>query len=688
VGLTSVSATTQADAPQIKAENYIRPTVSWPNAGVTFETADYAVVRGPSPYPSSDRQSPLIHYSYTPSWIPIDYTNQTSFDPIIPYIPTNVSSPCSTAAAHMGPSIFDMDQPQFPTSVASSPTSVVSTTLPPVVIPQNQNGVPYPLPFIAQRDKYGSLDLEGLLEDQHLGICLSLKTKQHYVESYWKYFHPMFPVLHKPTYQAQTPCPLLSAAVMSIGAQYTDEQFAKGDSRILHEKCLELITKYKAVLRSTARIDYMQALFLVEMFSHFKAKRATSQLSEIFVETYNELWKQHGVTPRSHLQTLATIQPHTSEEAIRQQWTEWIRLHSIERLLTACYILEAQQALLLARPNSTHASFGLELYIPASAALWEVSIHTKWGQLIRGVAAPLTDVYQSLDNMSHNSNHVTRYEPFQCALLTACHASSVVSQRQDADNAPYAPAPASHPVFEASNVAVLERFLCPQTNVLIAHNMVRLAAHSPVRALLAASGKSWVFSQRLSSEALLAAAEFATLKNELRSWTETLQQPTLWPTSTGMKTDTHEALQRSLNIIHLALDMDSRNLAFGAEMALYYSSLVLWASTFTAVGKAEAAGLKFEDDDTAEFAAPRAEQDARYFIQLAEADINSPTICDGIPPADRVDRWRFGVGAVLTWSAWVIGGTGMRSSGVGELIEGAVGVLEKLGRRGWVGDWF
>jgi hypothetical protein len=475
---------------------------------------------------------------------------------------------------------------------------------------------------------------------------------------------------------------------MSIGAQYNDDHFARGDSRILHEKCQELITKYKSVLRSTTRIDYMQAVFLVEMFSHFKAKRATSQLSEIFGETYSQLWKQHGITLRSHLQSLATLKPHMSEEAIRQQWMEWIRLHSLERLLTACYILEAQQALLLARPNSTHTSYGFELYIPASAALWEASVHTKWAQLIRGVTAPLTDVYQSLDNMSHNDNHVTRYEPFQCALLTACHASSVVSQRQDADNRAYAAVSASHPIFEASNIALLEQFLCPQTNVLITHNMVRLAAHSPTRALLAVSGESWVFSQRLSSEALLAAAEFETLKTQLQSWSETLQQPTLWPTGTGMRTDTHEALQRSLNIIRLALDMDSRSLAFGAEMALYYSSLVLWASTFTAVCKAEAAGLKFEDDDTAEFAAPRAERDARYFIQLAEADINSPTICDGIPPADRVDRWRFGVGAVLTWSAWVIGGTGMRSSGVGELTEGAVGVLERLGRRGWVGDWF
>lgn len=581
-----------------------------------------------------------------------------------------------------------MDQAPFSTSAASSPTSVTITALPPVIIPHNRKGVPYPLSFPVQRDKYGSLDLEGLLEDQQLGICLSLKTKQHYIESYWRYFHPVFPVIHRPTYQAQTPCPLLSAAVMSIGAQYNDDHFAKGDSRILHEKCQELITKYKSSLRSTARIDYMQAIFLVEMFSHFKAKRATSQLSEMFSETYGQLWKQHGITSRSRLQEPATIEPHASEETIRQQWLEWIHLHSMERLLTACYILEAQHALLLARPNSTHTSFGLELYIPASTALWEAGIHTRWAQLIRGVTSPVTDVYQSLDIMLHHDNQVPRFEPFQCALITACHASSVVSQRQEADNGAFVPATAAHPIFEASNVAVLEQALCPQANVLIAHHMVRLAAHSPIRALLAVSGESWVFSQRLSSDALVAAAEFETLEAELQSWSETLQQPFPWPTSTEMRSDTHEALQRALDIVRLALDMESRNLAFGGELAVYYSSLVLWACTFRAVCKAEAAGLKFEDDDTAEFAAPRAEQDARYFLQLAEADVNSSDTGVGIPPADRVDRWRFGVGSILTWSAWVIGGSGMRRGGAGELIEGAVGVLERLGRRGWVGGWF
>jgi hypothetical protein len=164
-----------------------------------------------------------------------------SYEPLwqLPLQSTNVSSPRSTGQGQTG---WEMEPTSFPASVASSPASTCAA-LPPVAVPQCQNGVPYPLPWVAQRDPYGDLNLEGLLEDQHLGVNLSLRTKQHYADAYWKNFHPQFPVLHRQSYRSQSPSPLLGAAVMAMGAQYVDEPYAKGDSRILHEKCLELITK-------------------------------------------------------------------------------------------------------------------------------------------------------------------------------------------------------------------------------------------------------------------------------------------------------------------------------------------------------------------------------------------------------------------------------------------------------------
>jgi hypothetical protein len=432
----------------------------------------------------------------------------------------------------------------------------------------------------------------------------------------------------------------------------------------------------------------MQAIFLVEFLSHFKAKRAASGLSEIFQETYDKLWKKRQESPRSRFEQLATIAPHAGDGAIQQQWTQWILLHAFERLLTACYILESQQALLLARRSQTPATSGLELYIPAQTALWEATTSSRWSQLMRTHSHPISDVDQTLDSIVHNKPQFARYEPFQCAIITACHAASVVWQKQEMEHAPYGLPPApSHPVFQIEKVSALEAILCQHPNIRIMHHAVVMALATPFRALLATSGESWVLSQRLSHEALLAAAEFATLKSELHTWTDNLQPPAFFWTGATRINGAHLALQEALNILELALDSDPKNLAFGSEMALYYAVLALWAATHAAVARAEANGLKFEADETAEFEAPRAEKSARCFVTLAKTHLTS-LVGDGIPSSEGVDAWRFGVGAVLRWSSWVVGGAGMRSSGVGELMEGAVGVLERLGRRGWVGEWF
>jgi hypothetical protein len=249
--LTFTSPTTQEDATSIKPEpnynqNFLAPG-AWPvELGHSVDSSH--AYTGGLDYSSSDEQSSFNPYPFVPSiTAELDqlYPPHNNFDPVwqLPLNPEQASSPRSTVPGHGG---WEMDATSFPASVASSPAST-SAAFPPVVVSQSQNGVPYPLPWLAQRDPYGDLNLEGLLEDQHLGVSLSLRTKQHYADAYWKNFHPVFPILHKQSYQSQSPSPLLGAAVMAIGAQYTDEQFAKSDSRILHEKCLELITKVEDI---------------------------------------------------------------------------------------------------------------------------------------------------------------------------------------------------------------------------------------------------------------------------------------------------------------------------------------------------------------------------------------------------------------------------------------------------------
>jgi hypothetical protein len=473
--------------------------------------------------------------------------------------------------------------------------------------------------------------------------------------------------------------------MMAIGAQYTKEPFSLGDSRILHEKCVELITKYKQPLASAGRLDYMQAIFLVEVFSHFRAKRAATQLSEAFLNMYNSLWRLHSNTGRSYVEGLSALQPQLNPDQLRIRWSEWIVTTSFGRLLNACYVFENIQGLVLVRTPQSAPAAGLELFMPAPSALWDAPDHVRWSQLVHCHPTSLIDLAETLDNIWTNTNHVSHFDVFQSMMIVACYAASTLFQKQGLQGTQFSASAATHPVFESDNIVAVERVLSPQLNVISIYSLVRLASNTPLRALLATSGESWVLSQRLSQEALLAAAEFTTLKAEMRAWTETTSEPAFFQGSTG--DNIRAAVQHALNIVKTWIEVESTGLPYLSDLALYYACLVLWTVTYSAVSKAEATGLKFESNDTTELEPFHAQRNTRTFCDFAEGDLNR-NLVEGIISSDRIDAWRFSVGSALRWSSWVLGGREMRIHGVGELMEGAIGVLDRLGRGGWSGDWF
>jgi hypothetical protein len=574
--------------------------------------------------------------------------------------------------------------PPFSVSALTSPASSCAPAMAPVMMPASGGGAPYPLAFVPQKDKYASFDLESPLEEQQLGIELSLKTKQHYLEAYWTSFDPWYPILHKATYRT-TKNPLLTAAMMAIGAQYTYEPFARGDSRILHGKCLELIAKYRDVLSSGSRQDYMHAIFLVEVFSQFKAKRSPPQLSEVFLSMYATLWKFHTNTGRPYIEGLCTLQPQLSEPKLRTQWAEWVAAMGYTRLLSACFVFESMYALTLARALHSNPTSGFDLPVPAPLALWDAPDHHQWMHALQINTPEVVDVSEALDRLCTGRQPALLAEPFHSAILIACHAASVQSQKQELQAVPFTRPSATHPVFEIENATMIEGALCPQPNILILHNMVNLATRTPLRAILATSGESWLLSQRLSQEALIAAAEFTSLKSEMRTWTETAESSFFHGTAGD---NVRAAVQHSLAILHLCIDVPPASLSFGPEMALYYAALVLWAVTFGATSKAAVAGVDFsksEDDRT--FEAVQAQKDVRRFCHFAQASV-SRSMIDGIIPNDHLHDWSSAVSNLLRWSAWILGNPDASASTLGELMQNAVGVLGKLSSRGWEGDWF
>jgi len=402
---------------------------------------------------------------------------------------------------------------------------------------------------------------------------------------------------------------------------------------------------------------------------------------------------------------------------INQQWWQWIIANSFERLLIACYILESYEGLLLVRPatdiNRTAAGMGLELYMPISSTIWDARSAKQWQAMLTKAAdgdiCRTRDVLQTLDDIANGAQAV-RLDTFQSSLLIAIQASAIFSQAHGAS--PYATY--THPIFDVDKSTLFSNSLSQNPYIRLMHEVVLLSASTPFKALLAVSGESWLLSSRLSHEALAAKETFELLKFELRQWVQGLQP--LYPTTSIPFANTveadvpaHRALRHALNILDLSLTTSPILPAFGPEMALYYAALVLWACTYAApfaaepsmgieIGAQQPLELELELGGVLVGAAAAAversegralEDAARRFVEGAERRVEEVEMGGmALLSGDELQEWRVGVMTMLKWTAWIVGGGQAREWGVGELMKGAVRVLEKLGKKGWDEGWF
>jgi len=321
------------------------------------------------------------------------------------------------------------------------------------------------------------------------------------------------------------------------------------------------------------------------------------------------------------------------------------------------------------------------------------------------------DVLQTLDDIANGAQAV-RLDNFQSSLLIAIQASAIFFQAHG--TSPYTTF--THSIFAVEKTTLFSKSLSQDPYVRIMHEAVLLSSSSPFKALLAVSGESWLLSSRLSHEARAAKETFELLKLELQQWTQGLQLlyagETVPFTSASAaaakrRVPANRALRHALNILDLSLATSSALPSFGPEMALYYAVLVLWACTYAAhfalgfrmdIESSSRPQLESQLELELELCGGAATEQskrrtlegaARRFVGGAERLVGEAEMGGAaLVPSNGLGEWKVGVVKVLRWAAWVVGGGEASESGVGELMNGACGVLEKLGKKGWDDGWF
>ena len=352
--------------------------------------------------------------------------------------------------------------------------------------------------------------------------------------------------------------------------------------------------------------------------------------------------------------------------------------------------------------------------MPVNNMIWDAHSARQWWTMLAKAAdrniCRTKDALQTLDDIINGTQTVC-LDTFQSSLLISIQASAIFSQAHS--TSPYATF--THPIFAAKKTTLFSKSLSQDPYVRLMHEAVLLSASSPFKALLAVSGESWLLSSRLSHEARAAKETFELLKIELRQWTQDLQLlypgelvPFASAAAAKRRVPTNRALYHALNILDLSLAMSPTLPGFGPEMSLYYAALVLWACTY-ATHFVGGIGMDIEPSSRQQQLDPPLELElelsggaateqtkrrtledaARRFVEGAGRLVGEAEMGDAaLIPSHGLREWRIGATTVLKWAAWVVGGGDTSGSGVGELMNGACGVLEKLGKKGWDEGWF
>ncbi|OKL64095.1 hypothetical protein UA08_00621 [Talaromyces atroroseus] len=343
---------------------------------------------------------------------------------------------------------------------------------------------------------------------------------QDCLECYWQHFHPLFPIVHRPTFFATKPSPLMAGAMVAIGSQYDTRPNAKEYSLVLLEACLKLLVKRPAIT-SRSRVTDIQTVFLLEYLSKFRSRKANVQISHRFRSLYGSFMQDRHWVHVNPLAVLNTLPQDCSQEARRRAQKFWVEHEARRRVLQAAFILDVQQSFLFGQPSVSlqpssapftmwpQASQTTNIPFPCNSDLWESRDLDAWLTLAR------TYVSLSLPSAAVNINRLQglrsdRFDHFQALLLLSYNLSSRV---EPGDDNSILNDPLSTLVTALQDGNEDDPTTSPHSQTLFSYHTLMAARYTPLHTLLTVSGESWLFNQKIVQE-----GEFRSAKAKLRHW--------------------------------------------------------------------------------------------------------------------------------------------------------------------------
>lgn len=92
-------------------------------------------------------------------------------------------------------------------------------------------------------------------ESSALNLSLDEVTytnESRYLAAYWRFVHPLYPVVHRPSFDRHNASPMLRASMIALGAQALNGSSDKTTARLAHERCVKVLKKVSGTLQAGA----------------------------------------------------------------------------------------------------------------------------------------------------------------------------------------------------------------------------------------------------------------------------------------------------------------------------------------------------------------------------------------------------------------------------------------------------
>ncbi|ETS74652.1 hypothetical protein PFICI_13136 [Pestalotiopsis fici W106-1] len=358
----------------------------------------------------------------------------------------------------------------------------------------------------------------------------------HFLEVYWKRFDASYPLIHRRKFEL-APDEILRAAMAAVGSQFLEGKEDRLKGNQLHEWAWQEAKRQLQILQWN--VSTMQTILLCEIFARFRGKKIAIKPSEPFRSLYSRdsslfslvfsspsssQWHPYSTSP---LQVDTITQPPDLDHSFgstnstpsigglpstnalqKPRWAEWVEAEARRRLLAACFAVDVHTSMYYELPlmqNFTTPYPPIPL-TAASEELWNASPE-EWEALTNARPASLEPAVLSEDIISREV--IASAAPMDQAVFLASEVLRI--PRRSASTID---------LYSNPDLGDVERILTLFPDSGVAYTYAALH-YTPLHDLLAVSGDSWLFSQKV-----LEGKAFVQYQKTLKQWCGSLHAAT------------------------------------------------------------------------------------------------------------------------------------------------------------------